>query len=93
MPKIGPVEIDIQLRIGEVTVMRVRPGDKIIFSHPQRLSMPDIHHIREMLADQLDLDPAINPVIVLDAGATLEIARQLGDALGSSLTPEDSEGT
>lgn len=80
MAKAGPIEIDISLKIGTITVMRPEPGDKIIFSYPHPLSHEQMREITDHLAEQLEIDPAVNPVIVLDAGATLELVRTLKSA-------------
>lgn len=63
-----------------VAVMRINPGDVLVFRTPHKLHARAIEGIRATLADLFPL----NRCLILEDGATLEIAREEGEAEAAS---------
>ena len=66
------------LKTGIVQRLDLKPGDKLILTFQRRLSEYDVDRVLAIVRDRWHIDTAVNPVGILDDGATVTVV--CGDA-------------
>jgi hypothetical protein len=56
--------------IATIRRLDIKPGDRFVITFPRRISPEEAQHVAEVISVRFQLDPAVNPVAVLDDGAT-----------------------
>ncbi len=69
--------------IGVVRRLDIEPGDRFVITFPRRITAEEARHVAEVIRVRLRLDAEVNPVGILDDGATAMVVR------GKTVSPAD----
>jgi len=61
--------------IGVVRRLDIEPGDRFVITFPRRITAEEARHVAEVISVRLQLDAEVNPVGILDDGATAVVIR------------------
>ncbi len=73
MPKIPG--ITVKLKFAEVRIHHLKPGDMLAIMFQRHISMEEHDDIIGYVRGTIGLDLAVNPILILDGGAALEVVR------------------
>lgn len=55
--------------------MRINAGHRLVITFPRRLRVDEAEYVASKLRQRLRLDTAVNPIVVLDDGATAVVIK------------------